>query len=195
VVLGTAGNGWLWVCCISNQPAWVPPDGLSLRGVLSAAEEMPSPPTPTTAPTEPPTVTPTPSATPLPPFDIARGPEFPWKVSDDTLTIFVKVFEGPPDNQRPLGGYALRVLRDGVDLSQRQIVSHASVSGFDRTGKDDASSYSYNLKYELRNAGEADWSVALIRPDGAAVSPEWTFSTKGAARPNMAVFVAYWLAR
>ena len=55
--------------------------------------------------------------------------------------------------------------------------------------------YLYNLKFELRNAGEADWEIYLARPGGIRVSPITSFTTKGNSYRNLVVYIAYWLAR
>ena len=194
-VLGrTPDNSWLQICCIANQAAWVQAGRVNIQGVLDAVQPIAPPPTPTPVPTATSPNTPTPSSTPMPPFDIARGPEFPWKVSDGVLTIRVKVFEGPRDNEKPVGGYVLRVLRDGSDVSHLDQPSHDAATGFDSTGAN-LGGYLYNLKYEMLNAGEADWTIWLARPDGSIVSPKTTFTTRGAASQNSVVFIAYRLAR
>ncbi len=197
MILGkTAAGDWWWVCCLANQPVWVPQDAVTANGPLTAVPVLTAAPTPTATavPTAVPTRTPTP--TPLPPFDIARGPEFPIQVDNNILTIWAKIYEGSGDYEKPLGGYVLKVFRDGADVSSdRQSMGDrfdeiVSVSGTARTIQ-----YVYNLKFELRDAGEADWEIYLARPGGLRVSPITRFTTKGASNRNLVVFIAYWLAR
>ena len=128
----------------------------------------------------------------MPPFDIARGPEFPIKRDTGTMTMWVQVYEGPPDNQNPLGGYQLKVFRDGVDVT-RDAVSFDD-RDFDATLAGEGG-FKYNLKFEMLNAGEADWQIYLARPGGFRVSPVSEFTTKGDSYRNQVVYIAYKLAR
>ena len=200
VVLGrTADNTWLRVCCIRNQPAWVQATALTVTNSLLGAPAITPPvaPTPTAtatlSPTATSTVTPSPAPTALPPFDIAQGPEFPWQVYNNLLTIMVKVYQGPPGNECSMSGYALKVSRDGTDVS-KPTLSHGQLCAFDNTGPN-LGNYLYNLKYEYPNAGQADWTIYLARPDGTRVSPITKFTTTGASAINLTVFIGYVLAR
>jgi hypothetical protein len=127
----------------------------------------------------------------MPPFDIARGPEFPIQRDNGVLTIWVKVYEGLSPYEKPLGGYLLKVLRDDVDVSQPAL-SHNRP--FDRTAKTEGER-EYNLKFEMFDASEADWRIYLARADGTRVSPVTSFTTKGNSYRNLVVYMAYWLAR
>lgn len=207
-VLGrSADNAWLQVCCLANQPVWVAADQVDAKNAVDTAPVLtppptaiPVPPTPRPAPVvvqqpgigQSPLPTPGPVGTPLPPFDIARGPEFPIRRDDGRMTIWVKVYEGPADNERPLGGYILKVFRDGVDVSD-------NLQSFGRRDFDQTSSfeggYAYNLKFEKYEASEADWEIYLARPGGFRVSPITKFTTKGDSYRNLVVYIAYLLAR
>ncbi len=203
-ILGRTADGkWLEVCCMANQPVWVAADQVETRNSVETAAVLTPPPVPLPTPTRRPAAAaprtgqsplPTrgPVGTPLPPFDIARGPEFPWPRDDGILNIFVKVYEGPPDNQKPLGGYILVVKRDGVDVSKN--VQTFGDRPFDNTGPKQGN-YDYNLKFELYDASESDYEIYLARPGGFRVSPISKFTTKGPSYRNLAVFIAYWLAR
>jgi hypothetical protein len=150
----------------------------------------PATPVPPTAP--PPTLTPSPSPTRLPPFDVARGPEFPIKRDNGVLTIWVKVYQGLSPYEKPLAGYVLKVFRDGVDVSDGQ-QSFGGDMPFNNSKPE--GSYNYNLKFEMDNAGEARWQIYLAKPDGYRVSPIREFTTLGDSYRNLVVFIAYWLAR
>lgn len=204
-ILGRSEDGlWYQVCCLANQPVWVAAEQVETRGAATSVAVLPAPPTalpapPTTRPLPPapsvgqsPLATPGPVGTPQPPFDVARGPEFPIRRDNGLLTIWVKVYEGPSDNERPLGGYILKVTRDGVDVSDN-LQSHSG-RGFDNTTARQGG-YDYNLKFEMYNAGEADWEIYLARPGGFRVSPVTKFTTKGDSYRNLVVFIAYLLAR
>ena len=105
----------------------------------------------------------------------------------------VKVYQGPPDNACAMGGYTLKVKRNGADVS-KPVLSHGQLCAFDNTGPN-MGNYLYNLKVEYPNAGEADWSIYLARPDGTPVSPITKFTTTGDCYRNLAVFIGYVLAR
>jgi hypothetical protein len=193
VLARTPDKDWWQICCVANQPVWIRSDQVNPQGPFEAAPEVPVPPTPTLTVTPTPSATLTPSPTPIPPFDIARGPEFPLQRDDGTVVIWAKVFQGPTDNEKPLAGYVLKVLRNNVDVSL-PVTSHAKVSGFDNTGPAQGS-YDYNLKFEMPHGSEADWQIYLARPDGSRVSPISKFTTMGDSYRNIVVYVAYWLAR
>ncbi len=206
-ILGrTADNAWYQVCCLANQPVWVAADQVDVKNEAKNAPVLtppptaiPVPPTPRPAPVaqqprtgQSPLPTPGPVGTPLPPFDIARGPEFPIRRDDGRMTIWVKVYEGPADNQSPLGGYILKVSRDGVDISDN--IQSFGDRPFDKTAPVEGG-YEYNLKFEKYEAGEADWEIYLARPGGFRVSPVTKFTTKGDSYRNLVVYIAYFLAR
>src|SRR5512133_2557592 len=187
-------DAWWLVCCIANQPAWVNAENVTPNGAKEGAPLLTPGPTPSPTLRPPPSATPTLAPTPQPPFDIAQGPLYPIKRDDGVMTIWVKVFEGPPDNQKPLSGYVLKVFRNDMDISL-PIQSHAH-QFFDHTSwSDPINDLLYNLKFELQNAGEAKWRIYLARPGGDRVSPITEFTTLGDAYRNMVVFVAYFLAR
>jgi hypothetical protein len=192
VLARTSDKAWWQICCVANQPVWIRSDQVNPQGPIDAAPVVPMPPTPTITITPTPSRTLTPSPTPAPPFDIARGPEFPLQRDDGTVVIWVKVYQGPPDNEQPLPGYVLKVLRDGYDVSL-PTQSHGN-KDFDRTQLD-ANGYEYNLKFEMPHGSEANWQIYLARPDGSRVSPITKFTTMGDSYRNLVVYIAYVLAR
>lgn len=190
----TLDGAWWQVCCMANQAVWVPAESLEVRGSVDSVPQQLPPPTPMPTMTplpRPPQPTRTPTPTPGLPFDIARGPEFPITRDNGILTIWVKVYAGPLDNQTPLGGYILKVFRDGVDVSDNKV---SSAGPFDSTGPTQGN-YLYNLKFEMYNGSEADWEIYLARPGGFRVSPITKFTTKGSSYRHLVVYIAYWLAR
>ncbi len=106
------------------------------------------------------------------------------------LTIWVKVELNSGD---PLGGYVLKVFRNGVDVSS-PVQSRADVSGFSNSGPDQGG-FDYNLKFEDPTAHEANWEIYLARPDGSQVSDTTDFTTMGDSYRNQVVYIAYVLAR
>ncbi len=191
ILARTPEGDWWQVCCMANQPVWVAADLVIAQGALETVPVVTPPPTPVPPPPPAPTAVPPPTPTPLPPFDIAQGPQFPFQRDNGVLTIWVKVYEGPPDNQKPLAGYILKVFRDGVDVSDN--VQSFGNAPFYSTFPE--GNFEYNLKFERFNAGEADWEIYLARPDGFRVSPVTQFTTKGDSYRNLVVYIAYWLAR
>jgi len=99
---------------------------------------------------------------------------------------------GTGDNQQPLGGYILKVKRDGVDVSDN--LQSIGDRPFDNTLANQGG-YDYNLKFEMYDASEADWEIYLARPGGLRVSPITKFTTKGDSYRNLVVYIAYLLAR
>ncbi len=203
-VLGRTADGkWIQVCCLANQPVWVSAEQVESKGRLETAAILTPPPAPLPTPTrrpaaavprtgQSPLTPPAPAGTPLPPFDIARGPEYPIRRDNGVMTIWTKVFEGPADNQKPLGDYILKVFRDGVDVSDN--VPSFGDRPFDNTGKFQGN-YDYNLKFELNDASESDYEIYLARPGGFRVSPITKFTTKGTSYRTLVIYMAYWLAR
>jgi len=193
MIMGRSPDGaWWQVCCMANQPVWVSADLVEAKGPVDATPLLTPAPTPVPPPPAAPRPTATPAPTPMPPFDIARGPEFPIKRDDGTMTLLVQVYEGPLDNQHPLGGYQLKVFRDGVDVTQN-VVSFDD-RDFDATLAVEGG-FKYNLKFEMPHAGEADWKIYLARPGGFRMSSVSEFTTKGDSYRNQVVYVAYKLAR
>ncbi|MCX6031209.1 MAG: SH3 domain-containing protein [Chloroflexi bacterium] len=190
ILARTPAGDWWQVCCIANQPAWVSASLVTALGPLEGVPMLTPPPTPAPTAAPPPTATPSAVPTRLPPFDIAAGPMFPIKRDTGELTIWVKVYEGPSDNQKPLTGYVLKVSRDDVDVS-----SPAQSRGpyFNYTKPE--GNFEYNLDFKMDNAGEAKWRIYLAKPDGYRVSPISEFTTLGDSYRNLVVYVAYWLAR
>lgn len=191
VLARTPDGAWWQVCCMANQPVWVAAELVTAQGAVDTVPVVTPPPTPVPPPPPAPTPVPPPSPTPAPPFDIAQGPQFPFQRDNGVLTIWVKVYEGPLDNQKPLAGYILKVFRDGVDVSDNaQSFGNAPFNNTFPEGN-----FEYNLKFERYNAGEADWEIYLARPGGFRVSPVTQFTTKGDSYRNLVVYIAYWLAR
>ena len=188
----TADGAWWQVCCMANQPVWVSADLVEAKGPVDTTPVMTPAPTPVPPPPQAPRPTAEPVPTPMPPFDIARGPEFPIQRDSGTMTMLTQVYEGPPDNQHPLAGYQLKVFRDGVDVTQDAL--SFGDRDFDGTLAVEGG-FNYNLKFELPNAGEADWKIYLARPGGFRVSPVSEFTTKGDSYRNQVVYIAYKLAR
>lgn len=191
ILAHTPDDAWWQVCCMANQPVWVAAEFVMAMGQIESVPIVQPPPTPVPTAPPPPRPTATITPTPAPPFDIAEGPQFPIKRDDGRLTIWVKVYEGPYDNQKPLPGYMLKVFRDGVDVSKGdQSFGDAPFNSTFPEGN-----YKYNLKFEIYNAGEANWEIYLAKPGGFRVSPITQFTTMGDSYRNLVVYIAYWLAR
>jgi hypothetical protein len=196
IMARTVDGEWWQVCCLANQPVWVPAGDVAARGAVDAVPAvtpvptLPPTPQPPPAPRPPPTDTPLPGPTPLPPFDIARGPEFPTQRDDGRMTIWVQIYEGQEPYTKALPGYVLKVLRDNVEVS----LPDQSREVFENTGAQQGN-YIYNLKFEMYDASEADWAIYLAKPDGTRMSPVTQFTTKGDSYRNLVAFIAYVLAR
>ncbi|NOZ29916.1 MAG: SH3 domain-containing protein [Chloroflexi bacterium] len=180
-------SSWWQICCVEGRVAWVAARFVQPQGILAFVPVLPKPATPTVTPTPTQTPTPSPTPTPIPPFDVARGPEFPFPTENPLLTIWVWVYEGRPGSERSLPGYRLKVLRNGVDVST-DVTSHGDPP---RVTSKAEGSYKYNLKYELKDPGQADWVIYLTDATGRKLSPERKFTTRGSARKNLFVYIAY----
>jgi hypothetical protein len=126
----------------------------------------------------------------LPPFDVARGPEFPLQRDNGLMTIWVRVYEGEEPYTKSLPGYVLKVLRNNEEVSLPTQSSDLT----DSTGPQQGN-YSYNLKFEMVDAGEADWQIYLATPDGNRVSSITRFTTLGDSYRNLVAYIAYLRAR
>ncbi len=192
IMARTTDGEWWQVCCLANQPVWISAAEVAARGAVEAVPAVtPVPTTPPTprpppAPKPPPTNTPPPQPTPLPPFDVAKGPEFPSQRDDGRMTIWARVYEGQEPYTKALPGYVLKVTRDGVDVS----LPDQSYEPFDNTGPQQGN-YIYNLKFEMYDASEADWEIYLAKPDGTRMSLVTKFTTKGDSYRNLVVYIAY----
>jgi hypothetical protein len=183
----TPDSAWWQICCVQGKVAWVVSSFVRPEGSLAFVPVVPLPPTPVPSPTPLPTSPPTVTLTPAAPFDVARGPEFPFKSTNAFITIWAWVYEGRPGAEQSLPGYRLKVLRDGVDAS----LDVASRGDPPNTTAPGEGSFKYNLKYELSAPGEADWTIYLVDAAGNRQSPERTFTTRGTARENLVIYIAY----
>jgi hypothetical protein len=192
IMARTPDGAWWQVCCMANQPVWVSADLVEAKGPVESVPVVTPPPTPAPPPPAAPKPTATPAPTLQPPFDIASGPQFPISRDNGIMTIWTKVYEGPADNETPLSGYILKVFRDGVDVTQN--LQSFGDRSFDETAASEGA-LEYNLKFEMNNAGEADWRIYLAKPGGFRMSPVTEFTTKGDSYRNQVVYIAYRLAR
>ncbi len=203
-ILGRTADGkWLQVCCMANQPVWLAADQVTQQGAVQTAAILTPPPAPLPTPTRRPVAAaprtnqsplpkPAPAGTPMPPFDVARGPEFPMRRDNGLLTIWVKVFQGATDNRSRWAG---------TSCTSRAMVWTSAIScsrlatGRLTTLAPQQGGFDYNLKFEMYDAGEADWEIYLARPGGFRVSPITKFTTKGDSYRNLVVYIGYLLAR
>ncbi|MEA3336408.1 MAG: SH3 domain-containing protein [Chloroflexota bacterium] len=170
---------WWKICCFSGREVWITAQLTTPGGSLNSVPVASAPPPP---PTAFPTSTPLPTNTPRPayPFDVGDGPHF-FESNNPWLTIFVKAFTGLPPIFLPVPGYRLRVLRNGVDVSESDVtrgVFELSAPFLEDDPDAFGSRREYNLKYEFfPDAGEASWTIYMTDGSGAQLSPEVTFDT------------------
>lgn len=216
-IIGQNPEGtWYQICCVNNQAVWVAKSSVNTvndasKVALVAAE---TPPTPT--PTGTPTMTPTPTWTPTPtpyPFERAIGPQF-FPTNNQFLTIWVKLFVGPLGQEDPAEGYFLKVLFEGVERPQTNVV-RPSFDHFEESAPPGAGNrVEYNYKYEytppnpddlerchtgtplpectdrLKLLGEGTWTMFVIDGAGNQLSDEVTFTTR-ANNPNREIYVGW----
>lgn len=186
---------WWQICCIDGQSGWVTtqltaPGGPADTVPIVAPPELP----PTPFPTATPEATAIPTATPGPfrPVTLAEGPEL-WETNNPWLTIWLKTFNGPTTFALPVAGLRLKVLRNGVDVSQPGLTeSFFQFSAPTVDGQPIGNRRQYNLKYEyLPNAGDAEWTISITDAGGAPLSEPVTFQTRG----GQEVFVSFFDSR
>lgn len=212
---------WYRLCCVNRDDntgndgsVWVVSNNVETVNDATGVELIanvgpPPPPTPTATFTPTPTITPTPTATLLP-FDRYTGPQF-FPTSNEFLTIWVKLFVGPPPNEDPAGGYYLKVFFEGVErestngtVPSAEEFSAVSVPG---TGY---SNLTYNLKYEYRPPdpkslppddpnfnrqrvdliGTGTWEFYVVDGAGNRLTDIIEFETSP-SNPNREVYVAW----
>ena len=127
------------------------------------------------------------------PFWLAEGPEL-WETNNAWLTIWLKAFYGKPPIYLASEGYRLKVLRNGVDVSNQALTADRFQVN-NPIIPDDPKAYGnrkeYNLKYEyFPEAGDATWTISLIDPNGVQVSPEVSFKTKSGEKKHE-VYVSF----
>lgn len=197
-VLGTARAGdtfvavgrneaatWWQVCCLDGVQGWISAQVIVPVGSMADVAIVPAAEPPPISQPQQPQATPLPTDTPLPyrPFTLGGGPLF-YDSTNPWLTIWVKVYRGREPFVTPVEGYGLRVLRNGVDVSQ----SNTSRPVFEFSAPyvpDKPFAYGnrqeYNLKYEFQpRAGDAEWTIFLVDWNGVQVSPEVVFRTEEA---------------
>ncbi len=189
---------WWQVCCIDGQQGWITtqltaPGGPADTVPIVAPPELPQlPPTPFPANTPVPEA-PTPVPAPVYPFWLAEGPEL-WETNNAWLTIWLKAFYGKPPIYLASEGYRLKVLRNGVDVSNQALTADRFQVN-NPFIPDDPKAYGnrkeYNLKYEyFPEAGDATWTISLTDPNGVQVSPEVSFETKSGEKRHE-VYVSF----
>jgi hypothetical protein len=189
---------WWQVCCIDGQQAWITTQLTAPGGPADTVPIVAPPELPQLPPTPFPTNTPVPEApTPVPapvyPFWLAEGPEL-WETNNAWLTIWLKAFYGKPPIYLASEGYRLKVLRNGVDVSNQALTADRFQVN-NPIIPDDPKAYGnrkeYNLKYEyFPEAGDATWTISLTDPNGVQVSPEVSFETKSGEKRHE-VYVSF----
>lgn len=186
---------WWQICCVNGQSGWITTQLTAPGGPVDSVPIMAPPDLPPTPfPTAPPAATPIPTATPGPfrPVYLAEGPEL-WETQNPWLTIWLKTFVGQSSVQAPVAGLRMKVLRNGVDVSQPGLTeSFFQFSAPTVDGQPIGNRRQYNLKYEyLPAAGDAEWTIIITDAGGAQLSAPVTFETRG----GQEVFVSFFDSR
>ena len=127
------------------------------------------------------------------PFWLAEGPEI-WETNNSWLTIWLKAFYGKAPIFLPAAGYRLKVMRNGVDVSNQALTTdHFELNN--PLLPDDPKAFGnrkeYNLKFEyFPEAGDATWTITLTDANGIQVSPEVSFVTKSGDKKHE-VYVSF----
>lgn len=186
---------WWHICCIEGVEAWVinefvdtlgPVDSVPVVGgtatELVDTEQVAAPPAeaePTLA-AEP--STPAPTAAPVANFNLESQEQFP---ETGVVRIFLYVFSG----NDALGGYSLRVTKDGAELPVEG-TSFAGQPAFTWPFQDPRQRFQ-NFKVEYNDTpAQGVWQVQLIDNTGATVGPPATF-TLSSNDPQQELYVRY----
>lgn len=192
-IVGRNGAGdWWRFCCVNEEPAWVINDLVETDGAVDNVPISDAivavPPTATPAQVAAPAPAPAePTATEPPPpptfgFELQNAEQFP---ENKLVRVFLYVF----DNEQALGGYSVRVTKDGGELP----VSASSAGG--QPGLTwpiaDSRQRFQNMKVEFPGVQPAGtWEVQLVDGGGSPVGPPATF-TLGANDTSQELYVRY----
>jgi hypothetical protein len=183
---------WWQICCIDGQQGWITtqltaPGGAADTVPIVVPPDLPPTPFPTATPID----TPLPTATPAPfrPVQLSEGPEL-WNTTNPWLTIWLKTFVGQPPLTAPIANLRLKVLRNGVDVSQPGLTENRfQFSAPTALGVPIGNRREYNLKYEyLPEAGDAQWTIIVTDANGQELSMPVTFETRGGQEVYVSFF-------
>jgi len=184
----SAGDWWRF-CCVNNEPAWVVDELVQTDGAVDgvpisdAVAQVPATTEPVAAPVAaPPAAQPEPEVptepapTEPPPaptfgFELQTAEQFP---ENKLVRVFLYVF----DSEQALGGYSVRVTKDGTELP----VSATSVAGQPSLSWPiaDARQRFQNMKVEFPGVqAPGTWVVQLVDGGGNLVGPPVTFTLEG----------------
>ncbi len=183
---------WWQICCVNGQQVWITtqltaPGGPADSVPIIFPPDLPPTPFPTATPLDTPVPSPTPG--PFRPVQLAEGPEL-WQTTNPWLTIWLKTFVGQPPLSAPIANLRLKVLRNGVDVSQPGLTSgFFQFSAPTVLGEPIGNRREYNLKYEyLPDAGDAQWAIIVTDANGTELSMPVTFETRGGQEVYVSFF-------
>lgn len=191
IVAQNGAGDWWRFCCINGEPAWVIDELVEADGavdtvpVSDAVVSVPATATPAQVAAAPPAAEPTATEPPPPPdfsFDLQNAEQFP---ENKLVRVFLYVF----DNEQALGGFSVRVTKDGGELPV-----NASSSG-GQPGLTwpiaDSRQRFQNMKVEFPGVQAAGaWVVQLVDGGGNPVGPPATFNL-GANDTSQELYVRY----
>jgi len=193
MVARTEDYQWWQICCVNNERVWVSDQVVYVYGAINTLEAVPNPlllaqapnqesAAPTLpAPTIAPTLVPGPTPNVLD-FDLIAQEQFEESI---TPRIYLYVYAGAEG----LGGYSLRVKKDGAELP----VSGASFGG--QPGMTwplpIPRQRFYNMKLEYKGVPIAgEWEIQLVDFAGKIVGPPAIFNLSGNEQ-NQEMYVRY----
>jgi hypothetical protein len=183
---------WWQICCVSGQQGWITtqltaPGGPADTVPIVSPPDLPPTPFPTATPEA--TAVPTATAGPFRPVYLAEGPEL-WDTNNPWLTIWLKTFVGQAPLTAPIPNLRLKVLRNGVDVSQPGLTqSTFQFSAPLVPAEPMGNRREYNLKYEyFPEAGDAQWTIIITDANGAELSLPVTFETRGGQEVYVSFF-------
>ncbi len=194
ILSSNAAGDWFEVCCVNGQNAWIVARLVEVTGdpaLIQVAQNIPAPPTATSAPTRPPAVVqppaqptqpPAPTAPPAPTFRFAKRSIEPRPNSNPLVSVFGGLYNAALDLSQPVTGYKLVVQ---APSGQQQEVEFGPA--FLRGDAGYPSEFLFNAKIEMP-LSDGTYRAWVADPGGNQVSEAWDLAVAGETR----TFIVRW---
>ncbi len=187
ILSSNAAGDWYEVCCVNGQNVWIVARLVEVTGdpaLIQVAQNIPAPPTATTAPTRPPAATrppqpvhpAAPTATPAPAFRFTKYSIEPRPNSNPIVSIFGGLYNSALDLTKPVSGYKLVVQAPSGEQKEAEFGP-----AFLRGDAGYPSEFLYNAKIEFP-ASEGTYRAWVADPGGNRVAEAWDLQAAGETR-------------
>jgi hypothetical protein len=197
ILSSNAAGDWYEVCCVDGQNAWIVARLVEVTGdpaLIQVAQNIPAPPTATTAPTRPPAATrppqpaqpaqpAAPTATPAPAFRFTKYSMEPRPNSNPIVTVYGGLYNSALDLSKPVSGYKLVVQAPSGERQEAEFGPVFLRGDPGITG----SEFLYNVKIEFPTM-DGNFRAWVADPGGNQVAEAWDLSVAGETR----TFLARW---